>query len=143
MPDIEQQKLLVPSQQLTIMSPDVTAEVPITSEQDFAIAWTPSDKNGPDENVVVSLNAVPDSMPNARGVELRCFYDRSMGNGKIPKLLLARFAGIIGNGNTPGAPIKGKLRFATHRQLTIFAKGGWTVYVVATAEQREQPFTLP
>lgn len=143
MPDIRESKLIVPSQDLAIVTPmDPAAEVPVKIDQELEIGWTPSTKDAPAENVVASITAVPEGTPNARGVELRCFFDRTAGTGRFPTKLMDRFASLVTEGAPAGTPIKGKLLIATHRQLTIFARGGWTVYVVATAEQREQPFTL-
>jgi hypothetical protein len=142
MPDIPPSPVVVPSLGLAIVTPaDAAAEVPVRVDQELEVAWTPSDEAAPHENVVASLTAVPADQPNARGVELRCFFDRTAGTGRFPTRLLQRFATLVGT--APGATLKGKLHVATHRQLTIFADGGWTVYVVATAEQREQPFALP
>lgn len=142
MPDIPPSQLAVPSLDLAIMTPqDAAAEVAVRVDQELEVAWAPSDPAAPAENVVASLTAVPADQPNARGVELRCFFDRTAGAGRFPTRLLERFATLVGT--APGATLKGKLHIATHRQLTIFADGGWTVYVVATAEQREQPFALP
>jgi hypothetical protein len=142
MPDIEPAELVLPSRDLAIVTPaDAAADVAVAKDQELEIAWTPSDKSALRENVVVSLTAIPESQPSSRGAELRCFFDRSAGKGRFPKTMLDRFATLLGA--SPGASVKGKLHVATHRQLTIFARGGWTVYVVATAQQREQPFTLP
>lgn len=142
MPSIPPSKVLVPSLDLAIVTPaDAAAEVPVRVDQELEVAWTPSDTSAPHENVVASLTAVPADQPNARGVELRCFFDRDAGTGRLPTRMMERFATLVGA--APGTTIKGKLHIATHRQLTIFADGGWTVYVVATAEQREQPFALP
>ena len=142
MPDIPPSQVLVPSLELAILTPaDGAAEVPVKIDQELEVGWTPSDKSAPHENVVASLTAVPADQPNARGVELRCFFDRDAGVGRFPTKLMDRFAMLVGA--APGSTLKGKLHIATHRQLTIFADGGWTVYVVATAEQREQPFALP
>jgi len=103
------------------------------------VTWDAGDPNAPPENVVVSLTSVPaGAAPNAQGTELRCFFDRNAGTGTIPAQLVGRFYTLLA---APGA-ITGRLHVATHQQLTIFAKGGWTVYVVATAEQRDQPFSL-
>ena len=142
MPDIPPSQVLVPSLDLAILTPaDGAAEVPVKIDQELEVGWTPSDKSAPRESVVASLTAVPADQPNARGVELRCFFDRDAGIGRFPTKLVDRFAMLVGA--APGTTLKGKLHIATHRQLTIFADGGWTVYVVATAEQREQPFALP
>lgn len=144
MPDIPPSRFAVPSLDLALLAPaDPAAEVPVRVDQELEVSWTPSSADAPDpnENVVASLTAVPADQPNARGVELRCFFDRSAGTGRFPTKLMDRFATLVGA--APGTTIKGKLHVATHRQLTIFADGGWTVYVVATAEQREQPFALP
>ena len=144
MPSISPSKVLVPSLDLAIVTPaDAAAEVPVRVDQELEVSWTPSaaGASAPHENVVASLTAVPADQPDARGVELRCFFDRDAGTGRLPTRLLERFATLVGA--APGTTIKGKLHIATHRQLTIFADGGWTIYVVATAEQREQPFALP
>ncbi|MDB4936630.1 MAG: hypothetical protein JWP87_3602 [Labilithrix sp.] len=141
MPDIAPSPLVVPSLDLAIVSPaEASADVAIPAGQELEVDWTASDKSAPRENVVASLTAVPAGEAEARGVELRCFFDRTAGKGSFPKNLTDRFATLLGA--TPGTAVKGKLHIATHRQLTIFARGGWTVYVVATAAQREQPFTL-
>ena len=169
MPDIAPATIKMPSQTLAVASPaDAAANVALASSQDFVVTWDAGDPNAPPENVVVSLTSVPaGAAPNAHGTELRCFFDRSAGTGTIPARLVGRFYTLLGGGqanaaaaeagapadasadagananapSTPGA-ITGRLHVATHQQLTIFAKGGWTVYVVATAEQRDQPFSL-
>jgi hypothetical protein len=142
MPEIPPSKVLVPSLDLALTVPaDPAAEVPVRADQELEVSWAPSDKAAPHENVVASLVAVPADQPGSRGVELRCFFDRTAGTGRFPTRLMERFATLVGAAT--GTTIKGKLHIATHRQLTIFADGGWTVYVVATAEQREQPFALP
>jgi hypothetical protein len=146
MPDVAPSTITMPSQTLPLTAPvDAAAEVALTAAQDFTVTWAASDAGAPSENVVVSLTALPagaagaaGAAANARGTELRCFFDRTAGTGTIPSQLVGRFHDLLG-----GAPaIKGKLRIATHQQLTIFARGGWTVYVVATAEQRDQSFSL-
>jgi hypothetical protein len=147
MPDVAPSTITMPSQDLALTSPaDAAAEVPVTTGQDLTFTWTPSDPAAPHENVVVSLNTVPVATPNARGPELRCFFDRTAGMGHIPSRLVSRFftlaGGQAGTVSASNPAIKGTLHVATHSQLTIFAKGGWTVYVVATAEQRDQPFSL-
>ena len=141
MPDIPPVQVRVPSLDLAIVSPaDAAAEVPVRVDQELEVGWTPSDPAAPYESVVASLIAPLADQPNARGVELRCFFERTAGTGRLPTALLERFATLVGG--APGTAIKGKLRLATHRQLTIFAPGDWTVYVVATAEQREQAFAI-
>ena len=140
MPNIGPETLSPPSTDLALVAPaDPAAEVAVdTSAKELAITWTPSDTAGKREAVVASLVAVPEGAPDSRGVELRCFFDHATGTGTIPQALVTRFAALVGG---TGA-IKGKLHIATHRQLTIHARGGWTVYVVASVDQREQPFTL-
>jgi hypothetical protein len=143
MPNIGPATLYAPATDLALVAPaDPAAEVAIdgTGQTELEIGWTPAeDATGQRESVVASLVAVPENTPDARGVELRCFFQRSAGSGKFPQELVSRFVELVGPG---AAPIKGKLRIATHRQLTIHAKGGWTVYVVASVDQREQPFAL-
>jgi len=144
MPSVGPYKLRVPATELAVTAPAASAaELAIdgTGTAELELGWTtgPAAVDGPPESVVASLVAVPEGTPDARGVELRCFFERSAGSGKLPQELVKRFASLVGQGR---APIKGKLRIATHRQLTIHARGGWTVYVVASVDQREQPFAL-
>ncbi|HSO37243.1 MAG TPA: hypothetical protein VLT33_32175 [Labilithrix sp.] len=140
MPNIGPETILVPSIDLALLAPaDPAAEVALdTSTNELEIGWTASDPSGPSEAVVASLVAVPEAAPDARGVELRCFFERSSGKGRFPQAIVTRFAALVGGAGA----IKGKLHIATHRQLTIHADGGWTVYVVASVDQREQPFAL-
>ena len=142
MPEITPAKVNVPSLDLAILAPvDAAADFAIGLDQEPEIAWDKGESTGPRESIVASIVAAPrEGPPDARGAELRCFFDRQAGSGRFPRQLLQRFATLLGAG--PGTAVKGKLRIATHRQLTIFANGGWTVYVVASVDQREQPFLL-
>lgn len=150
MPNIGPQRITAPSLDLAILGPAAASATPASPEgvaidpkKELEITWTAGDGDAPNtlrESVVASLIAVPAATPDARGVELRCFFPRSEGKGQFPKAIMDRFAALVGGGQ---GPITGKLRIATHRQLTIFADGGWTVYVVATVDQRTQLFTLP
>jgi hypothetical protein len=141
MPEIQPERLRVPSLDLALVSPeDPAAEVPVRLDRELAIGWTVPESDTRHESVVASLVAVPEGQPEARGVELRCFFDRDAGQGLFPKSLMERFVTLAEA--APGGAVKGKLHIATHRQLTIFADGGWTVYVVASVDQREQPFVL-
>jgi len=140
MPTIGPKTLSPPSTELALLAPaDAAAEVAVnTSANELEIAWTPAATAGKREGVVASLVAIPENAPDSRGVELRCFFDHDTGKGKLPQALVTRFAALVGGSGV----IKGKLHVATHRQLTIHADGGWTVYVVASVDQREQPFAL-
>jgi len=144
MPNIGPQTLYAPSPELALSKPAAPAEeaaelaIDAKAEQGLEIGWTVSEPTtGPRESVVASL--VAGDSPASRGVELRCFFDRGVGTGTFPQALITRFVGLVGAGTDP---IKGTLHIATHRQLTIHAAGGWTVYVVATVDQRSQPFAL-
>lgn len=134
MPDIRPSRMTVPSVDLAITAPAADAEVALPIAGDFEVTWTPGEAVTK-ENVVASFYTEP--ADGSRGVELRCFFDRSAGKGTFPKSVVERFVQLAG-----GNDVKGKLRFGTHRQLTIVADGGWIVYVVAGVEQREQPFVL-
>lgn len=143
MPTIDPARLRVPSLDLALVTPaDAAAEVAVRLDQELEVGWTKPEPGAADakENVVASLRVVPEGQPESRGVELRCFFDRDDGAGRFPKNLMERFVSLAEG--VPGGAVKGKLRIATHRQLTIFADGGWTVYVVASVDQREQPFVL-
>jgi len=137
MPEIPPQTLRVPSLDLPIASPAADAEVALAIDGSLELAWEPQG-GAPREDVVAAFVSEP--ADGSRGVELRCFFDRDDGRGKLPRALIERFASLAGVGQ--GGEVRGKLRIATHRQLTILADGGWIVYVVASAPQREQPFVL-
>lgn len=136
MPPIDASPIQMPSPQLEIASPVPTETITLKPDQDFTVSWIPGEAPARE---AIAASFVTEAADGARGVELRCFFNRSAGKGTFPKEMVARFADL--NGAAPGE-VKGKLGFATHRQLTILAKGGWIVYVVATADQREQPFVL-
>lgn len=144
MPEIGPERMTAPSLDLALTAPaDASAEVAIDPSTELEIGWSlgePAKAGALRESVVASLVAAPETTPDARGVEVRCFFEREDGKGQFPKAIMTRFVELLGGGQ---APIKGRLRIATHRQLTIHADGGWTVYVVASVDQREQPFTLP
>ena len=158
MPDITPVTIYAPATDLAITSPaDPAADIALTAvvgddndygtrknptASDLTVTWAvDAETAGPRENVVASLTAIPASAPNSRGVELRCFFDRQAGSGTFPAALVSRFTKLVNNGDSLAA-IKGKLQLATHRQITILADGGWTIYVVASADQRSQTFTL-
>lgn len=145
MPEIKQATLRAPAAELVLTAPPAgDAATPVTldakGKTPFTVSWdvTPA-TDGPRESVVASFVATPPTTPNARGVELRCFFDRQKGSGVFPQELIEYYAELFGTGD---APVTGTLHVATHRQLTIYTDGGWVVYVVATADQRAQPFTL-
>jgi len=135
MPEITPERVVVPSTELTVTAPAADAEVTLDANADLEVSWAPGDASVARETVVGSF--VSKGPGGSRGVELRCFFDRRDGKGVFPRQMVQRFAALAGEGE-----VKGALSFATHRQLTIFADGGWIVYVVATAEQRTQGFAL-
>lgn len=147
MPNIGPETIYAPATDLALLAPAAPSEgsadlaLDSQSKDELEVSWTVTEATtGPPESVVASLVAVAEGTPGARGVELRCFFDRRTGKGAFPRAMVARFAELVSTGTT--TPIKGKLHIATHRQLTIHARGGWTVYVVASVDQREQPFAL-
>lgn len=133
MPTIAPARFTAPSVDLAITAP-AAGEVALPAAGELEVAWGPGEGVAK-ESVVASF--VTEPADGSRGVELRCFFERNAGKGTFPKAMVERFAQLAGPGD-----VKGKLRLATHRQLTIVADGGWIVYVVAGAEQREQPFVL-
>jgi len=139
MPDIDPARLRVPSPDLAITAPagDATVTLTTPATDELEVAWDPGAAPA-EESVVAAF--VTEPADGSRGVELRCFFDRPDGKGRFPKALVDRVASLAGL--TGPGEVKGKLRVGTHRQLTILADGGWIVYVVATAPQREQPFVL-
>lgn len=124
MPDIGPYEIPGPAAELTIDAP--AADAPVVVKDDFVVTWQPGTVPVK-ERVVVVLGV--------ETTEVRCFFDRAQGTGKIPRELLSALPPT--NATTPGT-----LQIATHQQLTVVAPGSWVVYVVASVNQRKQAFTL-
>lgn len=105
-------------------------ELSVDPAADLAFEWSPGETEDRPSRVMV---AVETEEADGRGREVRCFYDEDVLRGVIP----SGFIGRLGGSGT-----KGVVQIATHRQVTIFARGGWTIYVVGAIFHREQPFVL-
>lgn len=128
-PDIPAVPLASPRTELGIVAP-AAGDLTIDATSDLAVAWTAGRTADHPSRVMVALET---GDGDARGKEVRCFFDEEETRGAIPKALLAKL----------GAPgTKGVVQIATHRQVSVLARGGWTIYVVGTIGHREQPFTL-
>lgn len=123
MPDIGPYEIPGPAAELEITAP--AADVSVAVKDDFVVTWTPG-AVPVKERVVVVLGV--------ETTEVRCFFDRAQGTGKIPRELIAALPPT--NETTPGT-----LQIATHQQLTVIAPGSWVVYIVASVLQRRQGFT--
>ncbi len=163
-PELGAFRFRAPSPTLDVRTP-VPGPSPLRASEDLVVTWVPPDRNGPSANdevsaaargdaVMVVLNAGP-----APGIELRCFFGREAGTGIVPRAELAAFrarASAVSSidGGAPSASdardagvslssgLSGTLAIATQRQVTFAGRGGWILYVVASAEARTQPFTL-
>lgn len=135
MPTIRPQRMTAPAAELQITAPAADAELAIRASEDFTVSWTVVDEKVP-SRVMVALET---EEPDGRAGEVRCFFNANEPTGIVPKLWLTRLLSSV----APEQPIKGKVQIATHRQLTLYARGGWTIYVVATTLHREQAFTMP
>jgi hypothetical protein len=135
MPTVPPQRMRAPAAELTISAPPPEGELTIKASEDFTVSWTAAAEEFPSK-VMVALET---EEPDGRSGEVRCFYNASESSGVVPKLWLTRLLSSI----PAEQPIKGKVQIATHRQLTLYARGAWTIYVVATTMHREQPFSMP
>lgn len=120
-----------PAAALDVAAPE-EGELALQRGADLDVAWAPLPANDKGSSVLVALEA---DDGDGRGRTVSCFFKKQT-SAKVPGPLIRRLA------KTEGAEVKGTLVIATHTQATIRAKGGWTVYAVATTQHREQPFVL-
>lgn len=131
MPDVGPVRLTAPSTSLALTEPAASGDVAVPAA-DLTVRWEASTP-AVGESVMVTFEAEPQG---ERRLQARCFFERSAGSGVVPSSVTR----VLARGAK--APVRGVFRVATHRQVTVFSKGGWIVYVVAVADQRLQPFVL-
>jgi len=141
MPRIQTVTLNAPRETLAItaISPSKAQDATdfsIKSTDAVGVNWTPVDENSPFSRVMVSLETTPEN-ENEAGTQVRCFGSGKSGGAIIPAQWIARVFSSV----PADKPIKGKLEIASHRQVTVHARGGWLVYVVATTLHQEHVFT--
>lgn len=130
LPNITPIALPSPRTRLEVVAPP-PGELALDPSIDLGFEWNADvDELDHPSRVMVALET---EEPDGRGKEVRCFYEDAEGRGAIP----SRFISQLGGSGTRGA-----LQIATHRQVNIYARGGWTVYVVGAVFHREQPFVL-
>lgn len=137
MPPIPRATMTAPVTALEVASiapalPEGATELTIRSNDSVGVEWRPVEEK-PFSRVMVSLET---EVENGPGAQVRCFGTARSGSAVIPAHWVARLFSTV----DPNAPIKGRLAIASHRQVTIYARGGWVVYVVATTVHREQAF---
>lgn len=118
---------------ITPALPEGATELSLKASDSVAVTWAPVTE-GPRSKVVVSLETDDEG---GHGSQVRCFGSADSGSAIIPSHWVARLFSTV----DPSAPITGHLEIASHRQVTIYARGSWIVYVVATTLHREQTFT--
>lgn len=126
-PDIGPTRIAAASAELALKTPalDGTSPLTVARDADFEVTWDPG-VSPPPERVVVVLDTDGQQ-------EIRCFFDRAAGSGKVPHDLFAKLPPMA----------KGTLDVKTQRQAAGLAGGdAWTVYVVTTVQHREQSFVL-
>jgi hypothetical protein len=137
MPDIRPVTMKAPRTELAItgVTPAVaqgSTELSLKPTDSIAVTWTPIEDER-STRVMVALETDEEKGP---GGEVRCFGSGKSGSAIIPSEWVARLFSSV----DPSTPVNGRLEIATHRQVTVRARGGWTVYVVATTVHREQSF---
>lgn len=135
LPEFGSVRLPAPNANLEIDQPSGSAELAIDVTKDASVAWSPSlidemVSNDRRERFMVSYETDDEQ---EHGTNVRCFYDEKDGAGVIP----SKWLSLIGPSGT-----KGTITFASHRQVEVFARGGWLIYVVGTVVLREQRFVV-
>lgn len=115
------------------------------ADPDAAVATDAGDASSPPSDASTSTPATPNTTtpPPAAPVvndipsgNVRCFSAAKDGHAIIPHAWIARLFSAV----DPSHPVRGHLEIATHRQLTIYARSSWTVYVVASTQHRSIAF---
>jgi hypothetical protein len=109
------------------------SDLGLKATDDVGVTWTPPASSDTPTRVMVTLETEEESGP---GGGVRCFGLASSGSAIIPAKWVARLFSSV----DPEKPIRGHIVVASHRQVTYFARGNWTAYIVATTEHREQKF---
>ena len=119
--------LLSPRTAITVTAPAAsTDDLAVDSTKDLGLSWTVVDTpNDAPSRVMTSIETDNE--------EVRCFFDADASAGAMP----SSFLKLLGPAGT-----KGTLSVATHRQVTVIARGGWTIYVVGAISQLEQAIVL-
>ena len=123
--------------EITAITPSLAEganELSIKATDDVAVTWTPPASSAA-TRVMVTLETEDETGGAAGGV--RCFGTSSSGSAVIPSKWVARLFSSV----EADKPIKGRLGVSSHRQVTYYARGSWTAYIVATNQHREQPFS--
>jgi hypothetical protein len=105
----------------------------LETTDEVGVTWTspPRDEAA---RVMLTLETGVEGGPNG-GV--RCFGSSSSGSAIIPSKWVARLFSSV----PVDKPITGHVGVFSHRQVTYYARGSWTVYIVASTQHREQSFT--
>jgi hypothetical protein len=136
LPEFGSVRLPAPNAHLKIDQPADAGELSLDVTKDGTVAWSPDliDENVSPatrrERFMVSYETDDEQ---EHGNNVRCFYDEKDGTGVIP----AKWLALIGPKGT-----KGTITYASHRQVEVFARGNWLIYVVGTIVLREQRFVV-
>lgn len=131
MPSVDGVQLYAPTTALDVTS--VSPASAIGAVDDVTVTWTPI--SGGDARVMVALDT--DTSPSGVSAEIRCFTGGSFGRAIIPHTWIAK----LFSGFDASTPIAGRLRVATHSQVTIAGPKNWLIYVVATSIHHDSAFT--
>ena len=134
LPEFGSVRLPAPNRHLKIDQPaDGELTVDVTKEN--TVAWSPDliDEMVSDKGRARFMVSYETDHDQDHGNNVRCFYDEKDGAGVIP----SKWLSLIGPAGT-----KGTITYASHRQVEVFARGGWLIYVVGTIVLREQRFVV-
>jgi hypothetical protein len=134
LPEFGSVNLPSPNAHLKIDQP-ADGELTVDATKDTSVAWSPDVidemvSNHRRERFMVSYET---DHEQEHGNNVRCFYDEKDGTGVIP----SKWLSLIGPAGT-----KGTITYASHRQVEVYARGGWLIYVVGTIVIREQRFVV-
>lgn len=128
-PDIPGVPLLSPRGDLAVVAPPA-GDLSLDPTRELDVAWSvPTSADRP-SRVMVALETED---ADGRGNEVRCFFDEDVRAGVIPSSMIRKLG---------GAGTKGVVQIASHRQVSVLTRGGWTVYVIGAIFHRAQPFVF-
>lgn len=135
LPEFGRVSLPAPNAHLKVDQPANDPELAVDVTKDATVAWSPDviDERVSESRRARFMVSYETDDEQGHGNNVRCFYDEKDGSGVIP----AKWLALIGPKGT-----KGTVTYASHRQVEVFARGGWLIYVVGTIALREQRFVV-
>lgn len=135
LPQFGDVRLPAPNRRLKIDQP-ADGELTVDVTKESSVAWSPDlidEVVSPATRRERFMVSYETDHAQDHGSNVRCFYDEKDGKGVIP----SKWLSLLGPAGT-----KGTITYASHRQVEVYARGGWLIYVVGTIVLREQRFVV-